>query len=197
VHKALTLEEIARATKIRPRFLAAIESGEYDKLPSAAYAQGFVRNYATFLGLSQKEILALYRREFDEKKHIQVLPDGLAKQGVTLSRLSISRSFVFAAFVFLLLAGYLGLQYRAMFFAPSVTLDSPKEDSRVRNEVIVTGKTDPSVTVYVNETAVSVTSDGEFRKKLSLFSGTNSITVTAKNRYGKETVIRRNVLVSN
>ncbi len=198
VHKSLTIEEIARATKIRPRFLVALESGEYDKLPSPAYAQGFVQNYASFLGLSQKEILALYRREFDEKKFVQVLPPGLTKRTETnFTRVSIPHSFIIAAFVFLCLAGYLGFQYRAMYIAPSLMLDAPVDNSQVNTEVVVSGKTDPSVTVFVNEMAVSLSGEGEFRKKLSLFSGKNSITVTAKNRYGKETVVRRNVLVRN
>src|SRR5436309_11870824 len=77
VQKKLTLEDIASATRIKARFLAAIESGEYTKLPSPAYAQGFVRNYASYLGLPKSEITALFRREFDEKKAYKVLPDSL------------------------------------------------------------------------------------------------------------------------
>ncbi len=37
IRRGLTLEEIARATKIRSSFLSAIEKGEYKKLPSSAY----------------------------------------------------------------------------------------------------------------------------------------------------------------
>ena len=40
VRKRLTIEEVAKATKIRTNFLSAIEKGEYKKLPSSAYAQG-------------------------------------------------------------------------------------------------------------------------------------------------------------
>ena len=45
--KSLTIDEVAAATKIQPKFITAIERSEYDKLPSPAYAQGFVSNYAS------------------------------------------------------------------------------------------------------------------------------------------------------
>ena len=48
--RKLSLEEVAAATKIKARFLSAIEKGEYEKLPSPAYAKGFVKNYAAYLG---------------------------------------------------------------------------------------------------------------------------------------------------
>ena len=61
IRRGLTLEEVAKATKIRASFLQAIEKGEYKKLPSGTYVHGFVRNYAKFLGLPEYEILSLFK----------------------------------------------------------------------------------------------------------------------------------------
>lgn len=47
----LSLKEAESATSIRLSYLQAIEEGEPDKLISPIYAQGFVRQYAHFLGL--------------------------------------------------------------------------------------------------------------------------------------------------
>ncbi len=197
VHKSLTLEEIAAATKIRPVFLTAIERGDYDKLPSAAYAQGFVRNYAQYLGLSQKEILALFRRDFDEKKHYKVLPDTLTKNGgFSLPRVHIQLSFIIFTLGLVLFLGYLGFTYRAMFFAPMLSIDSPKQNALTNDEITVSGKTDSNATVYINNESVTLSPDGKFIKNLSLFPGKTSITITAKNRFGKETVQKRNILVA-
>jgi cytoskeleton protein RodZ len=55
--RSLSLEEIAQATRIRVRYLAALESGDYETLPSAAQARGFLRAYASFLGLDPKPLL--------------------------------------------------------------------------------------------------------------------------------------------
>ena len=47
----LSLKDVESATSIRTAYLEAIELGQMDKLISPVYAQGFVRQYASFLGL--------------------------------------------------------------------------------------------------------------------------------------------------
>src|SRR3989344_231387 len=79
IRRGLSIDDVAKATKIRSSFLLAIEKGDYSKLPSSAYVQGFVRNYAEYLGLSKREVLAIFRREFDEEKVFRVLPEGMVK----------------------------------------------------------------------------------------------------------------------
>jgi hypothetical protein len=53
----LSLKEAESATSIRSTYLEAIEAGNMDKLISPVYAQGFVRQYATFLGLDGDRIV--------------------------------------------------------------------------------------------------------------------------------------------
>ncbi|MFO8035875.1 MAG: DUF4115 domain-containing protein [Anaerolineales bacterium] len=50
--QGITLEEAAHATKIKERYLRAIEEGNLDVLPSLVQQRGFVRSYADFLGLA-------------------------------------------------------------------------------------------------------------------------------------------------
>ncbi len=198
IHQSLTLEEIAQKTKIRPEFLTAIEKGEYEKLPSPSYAQGFVRNYASFLGLSQKEILPLFRREFDEEKAFKVLPDGLTRSsGFSLTRVHIQQSFFVIILAGIALLGYLGFQYRSMFFPPMLTVYSPKQNAQTKDEIIVSGKTDPNAAILINNEPVLPNTNGEFTKTLTLFPGKTSIILKAKNRFGKETVLQRNIEVKN
>src|ERR1019366_5767395 len=52
----LTLEEISQELKISTRLLQAIESDQYDKLPSGLFAKSFVRQYARLLGLDEEAI---------------------------------------------------------------------------------------------------------------------------------------------
>src|SRR5579872_1705923 len=77
--QGFSTEEVAKATKIRHEFIEAIEKGDYKKLPSTAYAQGFVKNYVEFLGLPEKELLALFRREFKEEEFLGVLPQSFMR----------------------------------------------------------------------------------------------------------------------
>jgi cytoskeleton protein RodZ len=55
--KALSIEQASRATRIRVHYLQAIERGDLDALPSLAQARGFLRLYASFLGLDPEQIL--------------------------------------------------------------------------------------------------------------------------------------------
>ncbi len=61
-----TLEEVAQGLRIRLPFLEAIEEGRIGDLPGAAYAVGFVRTYATSLGLDPDEVSRRFRAESQE-----------------------------------------------------------------------------------------------------------------------------------
>lgn len=191
-----TLEEIAQEIKIKPSFLAAIEKGEYHKLPSPAYAQGFVRNYASHLGLSNAEITALFKREFDDKKAFQVLPRAMVKaKEFPIRRIRIQQSIIALILLFVVFIGYLLFQYRGAVLPPSLQVDTPKEASITSEEVTVRGTTDANATLEVNGEVVSIGRDGSFQKELTLFPGEESITIKAVNRFGKETVIERAIIV--
>ena len=193
--KGITLEEASQATKIRSSFLSHIEKSEYDKLPSPAYAQGFVRNYADFLELSEKEVLALFRREFDENRAYRVLPAGFArKEDFPLKKIKIKNTVVLGTLVFVALLFYIFFQYRGAFLNPVLDVESPKDKAVVSSaNVRVTGSTSPDATVYVNDEPVSVEDNGSFKKDINVFPGDNKITVRSLNRFGRETIIERNV----
>ena len=53
----LSLKEAENATSIRMNYLQAIEDGEVNKLISPVYAQGFVKQYAIFLGVDGEKIV--------------------------------------------------------------------------------------------------------------------------------------------
>ncbi|HEY6058248.1 MAG TPA: helix-turn-helix transcriptional regulator, partial [Candidatus Limnocylindrales bacterium] len=62
-HKGVDLYRAERDTKIRARYLGALERGDYRELPGAVYTKGFLRNYALYLGLDPEDILAQWHRE--------------------------------------------------------------------------------------------------------------------------------------
>jgi len=194
VRRGLTVEDVARATKIRPSFITAIERGEYQKIPSASYAKGFVRNYAEFLGLPTKEVLALFRREFDVEKNLKVLPEPYTRQqSIPVKRTKFQFTLFFLAGLLVLLSAFLLYQYRSAFFSPALSIESPKEETLTSSEVAVSGKSEPSATVTVNNTPVALDSDGNFRKTVTVFPGESIIVIRAKNRLGKETVVEKKV----
>src|SRR5512134_2413189 len=55
--KGVDLYRAERDTKIRARYLSALERGDYRELPGAVYTKGFLRNYALYLGLDPDDVL--------------------------------------------------------------------------------------------------------------------------------------------
>src|SRR5579859_5637054 len=102
--KALTIAEVAKATKIRESFLEAIEEGKYEKLPGTSYAHGFVKNYLEYLELPVNEYLARFRREYDAEKQRKLMPEGLVgKENISLKRFSLTQAFWLGGVVILAL----------------------------------------------------------------------------------------------
>jgi cytoskeletal protein RodZ len=61
--RQISLEEVAKKTKISMRFLTALEKGNYKILPSDVFVRGFLRSYARTLGLDPEEVVELYKQE--------------------------------------------------------------------------------------------------------------------------------------
>lgn len=197
LRKGLTLPDVAKATKIRQEFLAAIETGDYKKLPSSAYIQGFIRNYAEFLELSVKETLAMFRREFDEREYIGVLPKSFTrKQKNLLSGLRFGSTTFVVALIVIFVVGYILFQYRSAFLSPGLSVVSPTENAVVVSQIVtITGKTEQNTTLTVNDLPVYIDKDGNFRKDLSVFSGQTTIVIKAENNFGRKTTILRHITV--
>lgn len=63
----LSLAEVEAATRVRQKYLEALEQGDYASLPPGAIARGFLRNYARYLGLDDGELLHLYAQESGDR----------------------------------------------------------------------------------------------------------------------------------
>src|SRR4051794_18349736 len=63
--REVELSAVEEATRIRPRFLRAIENEEWDALPGGVYTRGFIRTYAAYLGLDGDRLVEDYRRDVE------------------------------------------------------------------------------------------------------------------------------------
>ncbi|MDI3269670.1 MAG: DUF4115 domain-containing protein [Bacillota bacterium] len=66
--KGLTLRDVQEATKIRLRYLEALESGHWDVFPGRVYVRGYIRAYAQFLGLPPDPLLHLWDESHPEEE---------------------------------------------------------------------------------------------------------------------------------
>lgn len=59
--QGLTVKDVEKGTSIRALYIQAIEDGKYGVLPGEVYLKGFIRNYASFLGLDPQKMMEIYR----------------------------------------------------------------------------------------------------------------------------------------
>ncbi|WP_242395308.1 helix-turn-helix domain-containing protein [Anaeromyxobacter oryzisoli] len=58
--RGLSRDEVARATKLGPGVVEALESGQEARMPPRAYVMGYLRAYAAALGLDADEVVLRY-----------------------------------------------------------------------------------------------------------------------------------------
>jgi cytoskeletal protein RodZ len=135
--KGVDLYRAERDTKIRARYLAALERGEYGELPGDVYTKGFLRNYALYLGLDPDEVVGQWRRERGNvaaPKPVISVPQPIAQPRPGLQ---FSPGIVVAALLTILIAGvgvWLGSQVMRFAKPPTLAVTNPREATVAMDE---------------------------------------------------------------
>lgn len=74
VDRGLSIDDISRATRIAPRYLEAIETGDHSSLPGLVFIRGWVRQYALALGLDPDPLLSELPKPDETKAALPVPP---------------------------------------------------------------------------------------------------------------------------
>jgi transcriptional regulator with XRE-family HTH domain len=78
----IDVSEIEAHTKIRAKYLRALENEEWDLLPGPTYVRSFLRTYAQALGLDPKALLEEYRASHERSSEVEVAPIAPAGRGL-------------------------------------------------------------------------------------------------------------------
>ncbi len=188
LRQGLSIAAVEKRTKIKRRFLEAIEVGDYKSLPSESYAVGFVKNYAKYLELDDYKIGRTFRREYEEE-HQKMIPSFSEKKSSFIQKIVFNPKFLLVIILFAIIGGYLFFQYSAYFFPPSLTVNSPVENQVIQNNIVqIEGVTDPYATLKINGDETYINLDGSFSKSIYLFSGQREIEIISENRHGKRNI---------
>ena len=66
------ISEIEQVTKIRAKYLRALENEEWALLPGPTFTKGFLRSYAECLGLDARTLIDEYKRQWEEPHELDV-----------------------------------------------------------------------------------------------------------------------------
>jgi cytoskeleton protein RodZ len=70
----IEINEVEVRTKIRAKYLRAIENEEWDLLPGEVYAKSFLRTYGAYLGLDTRQLLDDFKRQYEAPTDHELRP---------------------------------------------------------------------------------------------------------------------------
>lgn len=59
----ISIEELSSATRIEPKYLFALERGNFDALPGATYIRSYLRTYAIYVNLDPRQVISFYQKQ--------------------------------------------------------------------------------------------------------------------------------------
>src|SRR5437868_4244109 len=74
IRARIDMSEVETQTKIRAKYLRAIENEEWDLLPGPVYAKSFLRTYGDFLGLDSRMLVDEFRRRYERPSDHDLRP---------------------------------------------------------------------------------------------------------------------------
>ncbi len=195
----LSLGEAEQLTKVKLKYLKALEQDRHDLLPTEVYSLGFLRCYGEVLHLNTKKLLEQYqleRKAVDNAKGKQQLLVPTSRFSRSLLVVTPKTLFTFGSII--LVAGlllYIALGVNSFLAPPQLTISQPKADSIIpTSKVTVAGETDPTANLTINGELIALAADGHFKQDIAIIPGLNTLEFVAINRVGKVTKRIRKIL---
>ena len=189
--KGVDLPRVERETKIRERYLSALERGEYRELPGSVYTKGFLRNYGAYLGLDPEYLIDLYRIETAElraeRPTMPTPPRPIT--GRRARAFVVTPGAVVAAILTLLVGGfiaYLGYEFVNFARTPELRITEPAGNvsGHPVPSITLRGVTAPNATVTVSglteNPRVEADDEGAFAVTVELLPGSNVVELVAR-----------------
>jgi cytoskeletal protein RodZ len=188
--KGVDVARVERDTKIRTRYLSALERGDYRDLPGAVYTKGFLRNYGLYLGLDPEYLIDLYRLEtgaISPERVRTAPPRALATRRARA--LVLTPGAIFAAILTVgvfLFVGYLGYEFVTFARTPDLRVTDPAGNIASWGELtyMIRGMTEPNSRVTIDglsseNPVITADAEGNFHVEVRLVPGSNVISVVA------------------
>lgn len=185
--KEWELSDISKKLKVSVKYLEALENGDVCCYPQEPYCSLIIKDYADYLGLNGKDVLALFRRDFEQKNK--------AKKSIKNS-FSFTPKATFTLSVFLIVAifiFYLIFEYYKFHLPPKLKVNWPLEATVSASTMEINGITDPESTIRINDDLIIVNNDGTFQKKIQLSTGENLVIIQSTSANGKTTIEQKTI----
>lgn len=191
--KGCTLNDIEKSTKIRQKFLTAVESNNWKIFSSKIYIIGIVKNYARFLEVPVDKAIAYFQRDYERTEEIKF------KRRLSTSYLTSQTRRLFTLIILLIFGTfflYFGFQLKNYFSPPKIEIILPKTDIiKKGNTVKIVGKTDKDAVITISGEAVFKNKQGIFEFDHPLKLGKNIIFIEVTGANGRKTTLKKEFIL--
>lgn len=193
--RRLDIEPIAKKLKIRAEYLMAMEDERFDKLPAGLYGKNFLKQYALFLGLKPKDLMAgISENFFGEESNNPFSQKILKRHKLLVWPKIIKNILIFSAILVCFL--YLIFYFNNIITAPDLAITQPDKNILTKADTItIIGQTEPEAEVWINGQLILNNNKGAFSQTINLKKGLNSVVISAQKKYSREQSITRQILV--
>jgi hypothetical protein len=182
--KNISLEQVEKDTKIRKKYLKAIEEDDWSIFSSSVYISGVIKTYSKYLNIDQEKSLAYFRRDFEKsEKHtfnkkisrLELLPE---TKKIVIFMLS---------FIFIVFLSYFSYQFYRYLRPPEILIIHP-ENRIFRNtsKITITGKTEKQSVVTIYNEIIFPDKNGFFKYDFPLKKGDNLLKIDVVGPNGKQ-----------
>lgn len=196
LNTGVSLDELAKRTKINKEYLQALEECRFADLDCAhIYQKNFIKKYVEALGLDA----SVYLKQFSDEE--LRFASSTKQHGVPncnkryFSNLPQMLRYAVVAAIILVVSLYLGGQIKHTLEPPSLTLLTPSDGQIIyESGVIIRGYTEPEVKILINGETIVSDEYGNFSENVTLNPGINAVTIRAEKKHGKATEEIRHII---
>ncbi|NOV03098.1 helix-turn-helix domain-containing protein [Paenibacillus planticolens] len=154
LEKKISLDDLQEVTKIRKRYLEAIEEGNYKVLPGSFYVRAFIKSYAEAVGLDPTEVLNMYETTNPspvvEKPVVETIRKNRTSVRNTEKMSRWASSVMFICFILLIFGIVYYYTYKNYKGTPVGDKSSQTQSPRITNSTNPGAGTTPTTSTYAS-----------------------------------------------
>lgn len=180
----LTLKDVEKKTRIREKFLFALEENNWNAFSSKIYIVGLIKNYSDFLNLDDDKMTAYFRRDYERMEEVKFKKRMESKYFTPETRRVIIGGIITLLLVF---GSYFGYQVYLYFLPPKIEVVQPVNASfRAVDRISVIGVTEKDATIFIFGERVYPDERGRFEYTFPLQPGENKLVIDVTGANGKK-----------
>ncbi|NCD01080.1 hypothetical protein EOL94_03240 [bacterium] len=190
----LSIKRVSKDLRIKEDYLNIIEKNKIELLPEGIYSKQIILKYCNYLKIDISEFKDFFSDISKKNNNKDCFSYKKLSRNKFIAFPRIFRNIIFVL-VIILFFGYFAFYFVNLSIPPELDVVYPEKDLISSEEkIMLQGKTEKEAIIKINGEEI-FNNDGSFSKEIILKEGINKITITSKQKFSKENIIIRQILL--